>query len=326
MCECCWRLSRCPCNDAVDTSDNECVDTYTTDETTATDIRVQVDVPRNDLSVGEPVDAEAPNELIGTGAFSTVSLGRHGVVVKRSLPEHVAMLHHEFCIMQRLQPTRHVVAPLGFWCDHHYGRMLVEFGGTDMYELLPIGEYALKTSYTLQLAEALQHIHSCHVAHLDLKPENIVVDSVGQLRLIDFGLSRSIEPDSELCVFVGSATYASPEVLAQRPYLGVPADLWSFGVIIFVIWFGRQPWHCAMRSDQYYRKFCEVLAAGGTVHPLYSIYPLCRETRTPAWMWDVCGATLQPNPTARVAPWHMLDGQAPLLAHDKNTSHGMEAE
>ncbi|KAL3958950.1 hypothetical protein ACCO45_007112 [Purpureocillium lilacinum] len=110
--------------------------------------------------------------------------------------------------------------------------------------------------YFIQLVGGVSFMHSKGVAHRDLKPENILLSAEGSLKLADFGMATMFEykgqrkTSSTLC---GSPPYIAPEILAcgRAPDRKAPgaskyspdlADLWSCGVILFVLLVGNTPW------------------------------------------------------------------------------------
>ncbi|KAJ8748455.1 hypothetical protein K2173_003350 [Erythroxylum novogranatense] len=95
--------------------------------------------------------------------------------------------------------------------------------------------------YFQQLINAVDYCHSRGVFHRDLKPENLLLDSSGALKVSDFGLSafsQQLRGDGLLHTACGTPNYAAPEVLRDRGYDGTTADLWSCGVILFVLMAG----------------------------------------------------------------------------------------
>ncbi|KAK4278769.1 hypothetical protein QN277_016569 [Acacia crassicarpa] len=99
-------------------------------------------------------------------------------------------------------------------------------------------------SYFQQLINAVDYCHSRGVYHRDLKPENLLLDAYGQLKVSDFGLSalsQQIQDDGLLHTTCGTPNYVAPEVLDDRGYDGAAADLWSCGVILFVLLAGYLP-------------------------------------------------------------------------------------
>lgn len=80
------------------------------------------------------------------------------------------------------------------------------------------------------MLDAVHHCHQQHVVHRDLKPENILLNDNLDVKIADFGFSRSFDPDgSLLSTCCGSVGYAAPELLLGEKYIGPAADVWSLG-------------------------------------------------------------------------------------------------
>ncbi|KAL3628089.1 CBL-interacting serine/threonine-protein kinase 9 [Castilleja foliolosa] len=90
-------------------------------------------------------------------------------------------------------------------------------------------------SYFQQLINVVDYCHSRGVYHRDLKPENLLLDSYGVLKVSDFGLSAFSQ---QLRVSCGTPNYVAPEVLTDKGYDGTSSDVWSCGVILFVLMAG----------------------------------------------------------------------------------------
>eukprot|EP00253_Pinus_taeda_P028149 PITA_28149 len=98
--------------------------------------------------------------------------------------------------------------------------------------------------YFQQLIDGVGYCHSRGVYHRDLKPENILLDAKGNVKICDFGLSalpQQLRADGLLHTTCGSPNYVAPEVIAGRGYDGASADVWSCGVILFLLLTGRLP-------------------------------------------------------------------------------------
>lgn len=97
--------------------------------------------------------------------------------------------------------------------------------------------------YFQQLVSALHFCHQNGVAHRDVKPQNLLLDKDGNLKVSDFGLSALPEQikNGMLHTACGTPAYTAPEVVARRGYDGTVADAWSCGVILFVLLAGYLP-------------------------------------------------------------------------------------
>ncbi|KAF7848821.1 hypothetical protein BT93_L1537 [Corymbia citriodora subsp. variegata] len=96
-----------------------------------------------------------------------------------------------------------------------------------------------------QLMRAVAHCHRHGVVHRDIKPDNILFDSRGRLRLADFGSAEVIgggEPAAGLRGVVGTPYYVAPEVVEGREY-GEKVDVWSAGVVLYVMLAGFPPFY-----------------------------------------------------------------------------------
>lgn len=76
---------------------------------------------------------------------------------------------------------------------------------------------------------------------LDLKIENILISQTGNIKIIDFGLSNLYDPITHLSTFCGSLYFAAPELLNAKVYTGPEVDVWSFGVVLYVLVCGKVP-------------------------------------------------------------------------------------
>ncbi|CAO2177734.1 unnamed protein product [Urochloa humidicola] len=108
--------------------------------------------------------------------------------------------------------------------------------------------------YFHQLISAVDYCHSRGVYHRDLKPENLLLDENENLKVSDFGLSALAESkrqDGLLHTTCGTPAYVAPEVLSRKGYDGPKADIWSCGVILFVLVAGYLPFHDTNLMEMY---------------------------------------------------------------------------
>ena len=119
-----------------------------------------------------------------------------------------------------------------------------------------------KTPFTEPIARSLfkdilQCVKECHsrnVVHLDLKLENIMFNKHYEVKLCDFGFAQEINNDNKLIeTFVGTESYSAPEIIMRQPFNGYKADVFSLGVILFIMLTGKRPFRNARKFDGYYQ-------------------------------------------------------------------------
>lgn len=104
--------------------------------------------------------------------------------------------------------------------------------------------------FALQMLDALEFLHERRVVHRDLKLENILVDDQLNMKIVDFGFA-SYKNINCLKSYRGTMTYMAPEIKEGKEYNGTQVDLFSFGVILFILVHGIFPFKEA-RSDEYF--------------------------------------------------------------------------
>ena len=87
----------------------------------------------------------------------------------------------------------------------------------------------------------LRHSDLPFPLYADLKIENILISQTGNIKIIDFGLSNLYNPAAHLSTFCGSLYFAAPELLNAKVYTGPEVDVWSFGVVLYVLVCGKVP-------------------------------------------------------------------------------------
>ncbi|BFZ25443.1 hypothetical protein BsWGS_28482 [Bradybaena similaris] len=92
-----------------------------------------------------------------------------------------------------------------------------------------------------QIISAVEYCHNRHIVHRDLKAENLLLDAHMNIKIADFGFSNFFEPNKLLATWCGSPPYAAPEVYEGRKYLGPQIDIWSLGVVLYVLVCGALP-------------------------------------------------------------------------------------
>ncbi|XP_066391313.1 CBL-interacting protein kinase 21-like isoform X6 [Miscanthus floridulus] len=126
--------------------------------------------------------------------------------------------------------------------------MVLEYvNGGELFDKIALkGKLTEKEARKLfqQLIDAVAYCHEKGVYHRDLKPENVLVDAKGNIKVSDFGLSALPQnqlKDGLLHTTCGSPNYIAPEVLLNKGYDGSMSDIWSCGVILYVMLTGNLP-------------------------------------------------------------------------------------
>lgn len=107
-----------------------------------------------------------------------------------------------------------------------------------------------------QILEAVQFLHERNIAHLDIKPQNLLLTSSfpqGDILLCDFGISRVIGKGTEIREIVGTPDYVAPEILQYEP-ISLATDIWSLGVLTYVLLSGHSPFG----GDTKQETFCNI--------------------------------------------------------------------
>ncbi|CDK28817.1 unnamed protein product [Kuraishia capsulata CBS 1993] len=148
--------------------------------------------------------------------------------------------------------------------NHYY--MLFEYvSGGQMLDYI-VSHGSLKERHARKfsrgIASALDYCHSNNIVHRDLKIENIMINKNGEIKLIDFGLSNMFDRLKLLKTYCGSLYFAAPELLSAHPYLGPEVDVWSFGVVLYVLVCGRVPF-----DDQSVSALHEKIKRGHVEYP-----------------------------------------------------------
>lgn len=90
------------------------------------------------------------------------------------------------------------------------------------------------------VVEALEYLHERDIAFRDLKPENLLMDTAGYVKLIDFGFAKKIFPGRKTMTFCGTPEYVAPEVLLDEGH-DLSVDCWSLGILIYELQSGNPP-------------------------------------------------------------------------------------
>ncbi|KAI7742773.1 hypothetical protein M8C21_031505, partial [Ambrosia artemisiifolia] len=244
----------------------------------------------------------AIGKLLGCGAFAKVyhardiATGRSvaiKIINKQRISHNahlVANITREVAIMRRLKHP-YIVKLYEVMATKTKIYFVMEFvKGGELFDLVAKGRLSESVSrkYFQQLVSAIGYCHSNGVYHRDLKLENLLIDEHGDLKVSDFGLSAvtgNIRADGMLHTLCGTPSYVAPEILMKQGYDGAAADVWSCGIILFVMTAGYLPFNDSNLMMMYKK-----------------IYD--GEYRCPKWMSlelrQLLSRLLDTNPTTRI--------------------------
>jgi serine/threonine protein kinase len=110
-----------------------------------------------------------------------------------------------------------------------------------------------------QIARGIRYIHSLNIIHRDIKPDNILKFSNGQVVLADFSVSIFLDNENELLEDTdGTPAFYSPEECCGDPYLGKPTDCWAFGMMLYVMIYGKLPFFDGDDEGVFFSQFFKI--------------------------------------------------------------------
>ncbi|KAG0268135.1 Protein kinase [Actinomortierella ambigua] len=193
-------------------------------------------------------------ETLGVGSFGKVkravhSLTGHTVAIKiinRNKVANQDMFARVKREIQYLKLLRHphiiklyevISTPTSIY-------MVIEYAGGELFnhivEKTRLSEDEARRFFQ-QIVCAVEYCHRHKIVHRDLKPENLLLDPSMNVKIGDFGLSNIMTDGDFLKTSCGSPNYAAPEVISGKLYAGPEVDVWSCGVILYVMLVGRLP-------------------------------------------------------------------------------------
>ncbi|XP_076752178.1 SNF related kinase [Xylocopa sonorina] len=203
-------------------------------------------------------------ETLGRGHFAVVKLARHVFtgekvavkVIDKSKLDEVSRAHlfQEVRCMKLVQHPN-VVRLYEVIDTQTKLYLILELGdGGDLYDYIMRHESGLTEevakTYFRQIVRAISYCHRLHVVHRDLKPENVVFfEKLGTVKLTDFGFSNRFCPGQKLETSCGSLAYSAPEILLGDSYDAPAVDVWSLGVILYMLVCGQAPFQEANDSE-----------------------------------------------------------------------------
>ncbi|KAL0280770.1 UNVERIFIED_CONTAM: hypothetical protein PYX00_001972 [Menopon gallinae] len=191
---------------------------------------------------------------IGKGNFAVVKLARHRItktevaikIIDKSQldPVNLLKVYREVDIMKQLDHP-HIIKLYQVMETKNMIYIVSEYASQgEIFDYIArcgrMNEVAARRKFW-QILSAVEYCHNRRVVHRDLKAENLLMDSNMDMKIADFGFSNYYKPNEQLSTWCGSPPYAAPEVFQGQKYVGPEIDIWSLGVVLYVLVCGALP-------------------------------------------------------------------------------------
>ncbi|GLV46706.1 KP78b [Carabus blaptoides fortunei] len=187
---------------------------------------------------------------IGEGSFGEVFEAEHNILnfkvaIKKCSKERVKEFCRELLSLNKLNHPNIISMFHVYSLDLAYYIVMELAPGCNLYTYLNNNNMRVKENTCRiigrQLASALCHMHNISIVHRDIKPENIVLnETTMQIKLLDFGLSDTLDNKAGLTQFCGTPGYMAPEVVQNKLY-SAQIDMWSLGIVFYEMITGMLP-------------------------------------------------------------------------------------
>eukprot|EP00457_Paulinella_chromatophora_P005688 gb/GEZN01005705.1/.p1 GENE.gb/GEZN01005705.1/~~gb/GEZN01005705.1/.p1 ORF type:complete len:353 (-),score=57.81 gb/GEZN01005705.1/:555-1613(-) len=195
-------------------------------------------------------------DTLGTGTFGRVRLVQHEV---EGEPKYFALKMLKKSEIIRLKQVEHIKAEkiilteithpyivnlFTAFQDEKNLYMLMEYviGGELFSQLRKVGRFSNDTSrfYASEIVLALEYLHKLNIVYRDLKPENLLIDADGHMKITDFGFAKHVQDRTwTLC---GTPEYLAPEIIQSKGH-GKAVDWWALGILIYEMLAGYPPFY-----------------------------------------------------------------------------------
>ena len=219
----------------------------------------------------------------GTNATCCVKVMRKKKLLKLDQAENIARerrLSRAFA-----EDTSFIMQSLCAFQDTHCLYLVMDFmPGGDLFQMLVHGTGArgafapaAARFYASEVFLALEFLHRREFVYRDLKPENVLVDVGGHVKLADLGFCKRVAPGERTYTTCGTSDYMAPEVMLSQGY-DQSADLWAFGVFVFELLAGHAPFKAETDARRHRRILTADLRSRRT------------STCTPRTWWQSCAS------------------------------------
>ncbi|XP_011496992.1 PREDICTED: serine/threonine-protein kinase SIK2-like [Ceratosolen solmsi marchali] len=191
---------------------------------------------------------------IGKGNFAVVKLARHRItktevaikIIDKSQLDstNLEKVYREVEIMKQLEHP-HIIKLYQVMETKNMLYMVCEYASRgEIFDYIArygrMSEPRARSTFA-QILSAVEYCHITGITHRDLKAENLLLDAQMCVKIADFGFSNRFTPGERLSTWCGSPPYAAPEVFRGKHYAGPEIDVWSLGVVLYVLVCGALP-------------------------------------------------------------------------------------
>ncbi|XP_061828957.1 serine/threonine-protein kinase SIK2 isoform X1 [Nerophis lumbriciformis] len=191
---------------------------------------------------------------LGKGNFAVVKLARHRItktevaikIIDKTQLDAVNLekIYREVQIMKMLDHP-HIIKLYQVMETKNMLYLVTEYAKNgEIFDYLakhgPLSELEARRKFW-QILSAVEYCHNRNIVHRDLKAENLLLDGHMNIKIADFGFGNFFQPGKPLATWCGSPPYAAPEVFEGQQYEGPQLDIWSMGVVLYVLVCGALP-------------------------------------------------------------------------------------
>ena len=254
----------------------------------------------------KPEEVYIKEKTLGSGSFGTVYLVKHKQLhryfamkaIKKTSKSKVDEegLMNEINILRKMDHPN-ILKITDFYSQKNEYDIITEYCQegelfNEIKQYAPFNE-TITGHYMKQILTAVCYCHGMNIVHRDLKPENILIvkrakNGCHPIKIIDFGTAKVFSKEKSEHLLIGSAYYIAPEVLSRN--YTEKCDIWSCGVIMYILLTGRPPFFGNTDSEIMYR-----IKSGKYDLSKYPWSVVSKEAK------DLIKALLQPNPNMRLS-------------------------
>ena len=199
---------------------------------------------------------------IGHGAFGKVNIALHvlsGHIVaiksfnkiKKSFP--LNRIYYEIKLLKKLRNHKNIIKYFEHFENEKYFCIVMEniSGGNLLNAINKMSKFSEPMARNIfkQLIMTIKYLHNMSIVHRDIKPDNILLELDNTIKLCDFGVSKQVKKGQLLTDSCGTPAFIAPEILKDKPYDPYMTDIWSSGVVLYIIISGFFPFRGSNETE-----------------------------------------------------------------------------